>query len=65
MKLTKNGKFFHKITGEEVYEGKLEKMSKSKGNVISPDNYDSDALRLYLMFIGHYFDGGAVPLCGK
>jgi len=34
------------------------KMSKSKGNVVNPDNYDQDELRLYLMFIGHYFDGG-------
>ena len=36
-----------------------EKMSKSKGNVVSPDNYDPDHLRFYLMFIGHYFDGGS------
>lgn len=35
-----------------------EKMSKSKGNVINPDDYDQDELRMYLMFIGHYFDGG-------
>lgn len=35
-----------------------EKMSKSKGNVINPDAYNQDELRLYLMFIGHYFDGG-------
>lgn len=35
-----------------------EKMSKSKGNVINPDSYDADELRLYLMFLGHYFDGG-------
>jgi leucyl-tRNA synthetase len=34
------------------------KMAKSKGNVINPDNYDSDYLRFYLMFIAHYFDGG-------
>lgn len=34
------------------------KMSKSKGNVVNPDDYDPDELRLYLMFIGHYFDGG-------
>jgi leucyl-tRNA synthetase len=34
------------------------KMSKSKGNAVSPDDYDPDELRLYLMFIGHYFDGG-------
>ena len=36
-----------------------EKMAKSKGNVINPLDYDSDELRLYLMFIGHYFDGGS------
>jgi leucyl-tRNA synthetase len=33
-------------------------MSKSKGNVVNPDDHDPDELRLYLMFIGHYFDGG-------
>lgn len=36
-----------------------EKMSKSKGNTINPDEYDQDELRFYLMFIGHYFDGGS------
>jgi len=36
-----------------------EKMSKSKGNTINPDDYDPDELRMYLMFIGHYFDGGS------
>lgn len=35
-----------------------QKMSKSKGNVVNLDNYDSDEIRFYLMFIGHYFDGG-------
>lgn len=35
------------------------KMSKSLGNIVSPDNYDSGALRFYLMFLGHYFDGGS------
>lgn len=34
------------------------KMSKSKGNVVNPDDYDPDEIRMYLMFIGHYFDGG-------
>ena len=34
------------------------KMSKSKGNVINPDGYDPQLLRMYLMFINHYFDGG-------
>jgi len=38
------------------------KMSKSKGNVINPDEYietySCDALRLYLMFMGPFSDGG-------
>ena len=42
--------------GMILYEG--EKMSKSKGNVVNLDNYDSDEIRFYLMFLGHYFDGG-------
>jgi leucyl-tRNA synthetase len=35
------------------------KMSKSLENTVSPDDYDSDYLRFYLMFLGHYFDGGS------
>jgi leucyl-tRNA synthetase len=46
-----------------VHQGMIlnggEKMSKSKGNVVSLDVYDSDEIRFYLMFIGHYFDGGS------
>lgn len=38
--------------------GENVKMSKSSGHVVSPDDYDPDVLRFYLMFIGHYFDGG-------
>lgn len=38
------------------------KMSKSKGNVVDPleylNKYGSDSLRLYLMFMGPYEDGG-------
>ena len=34
------------------------KMSKSKGNVVNPDDYNSDELRLYLMFMGPYTEGG-------
>lgn len=35
-----------------------EKMSKSKGNVINPYDYDPQLLKMNLMFINHYFDGG-------
>ncbi len=40
-----------------LHEG--EKMSKTRGNVVNPDDYDPDFLRFYLMFIAHFFDGGS------
>jgi leucyl-tRNA synthetase len=49
---------FKKLIHQGMITHKGEKMSKSKGNVINPSDYDQDQLRLYLMFIGHYFDGG-------
>jgi leucyl-tRNA synthetase len=50
---------FKKLVHQGMITNEGEKMAKSKGNVITPDDYDSDELRLYLMFIGHYFDGGS------
>lgn len=49
---------FKKVVHQGMILNKGEKMSKSKGNVVNLDNYDSDEIRFYLMFIGHYFDGG-------
>jgi leucyl-tRNA synthetase len=48
-----------KINTSRMILNNGEKMSKSKGNVVSLDGYDPDTIRLYLMFIGHYFDGGS------
>jgi len=49
---------FKKLVHQGVITYNGEKMSKTKGNVVSPDNYDSDELRMYPMFIGPYSQGG-------
>lgn len=49
---------FNKVIHQGMITYQGEKMAKSKGNVVNPDDYDPDELRMYLMFIGHYFDGG-------
>ncbi|MHB8410168.1 MAG: class I tRNA ligase family protein [Acidiferrobacterales bacterium] len=50
---------FKKVIHQGMILKDSEKMSKSKGNTINPDKYDSRELRFYLMFLGHYFDGGS------
>jgi leucyl-tRNA synthetase len=50
---------FTKVIHQGMILNNGEKMSKSKGNVVNLDGYDSDEIRFYLMFIGHYFDGGS------
>lgn len=49
---------FKKVIHQGMILNNGEKMSKSKNNTVNLDNYDSDTIRFYLMFLGHYFDGG-------
>lgn len=49
---------FKKVVHQGMITHNGEKMSKSKGNVVNPDDFDSDELRMCLAFIGPYFEGG-------
>ena len=60
---------FKKLTNQGIILGPDGlKMSKSKGNVVNPDEqvtgYGADSLRLYLMFMGPYDQGGPYNLGG-
>ena len=50
---------FNKVIHQGMILKDGQKMSKSKGNTVDLDGYDSDEIRFYLMFLGHYFDGGS------
>ncbi len=53
---------FQKLVHQGLITNQGAKMSKSKGNVVSPDSFierhGSDVFRMYLMFMGPFTDGG-------
>ena len=53
---------FEKLFNQGIIIYKGDKMSKSKGNVVTPDTYvaelGADAVRTYIMFIGPWEQGG-------
>jgi leucyl-tRNA synthetase len=53
---------FARLRHQGVITHKGEKMSKSKGNVVNPDDFVSehgaDIFRMYIMFMGDYAQGG-------
>jgi leucyl-tRNA synthetase len=60
---------FRKLTNQGIILGPDgQKMSKSRGNVINPDeqvkSYGADSLRLYMLFMGPYEQGGPYSLGG-
>jgi leucyl-tRNA synthetase len=60
---------FKKLTNQGIILGPDgQKMSKSRGNVVNPDeqvnSYGADSLRLYMMFMGPYEQGGPYDMSG-
>ncbi|HSW78856.1 MAG TPA: leucine--tRNA ligase [Candidatus Babeliales bacterium] len=60
---------FKKLTNQGIISGPDgHKMSKSRGNVVNPDeqvkSYGADSLRMYLMFMGPYDQGGPYDMSG-
>lgn len=57
-----NSEPFKKLVHQGLITHKGAKMSKSRGNVVSPDDFvarhGSDVFRMYLMFMGPFTDGG-------
>ena len=49
---------FRKVVHQGMITNEGSKMSKSTGNVVNPDFFDPDELRMCLMFIGPYSEGG-------
>lgn len=60
--LTNTNEPFQTLVHQGTITNEGAKMSKSKGNVVNPDDFinktGSDVFRLYLMFMGPYEDGG-------
>jgi leucyl-tRNA synthetase len=62
MKLIDFGEPFTRLFNQGVIIAEKQKMSKSRGNVVNPDDYvaelGADAVRAYLMFIAPWEQGG-------
>lgn len=60
--IVEHGEPFRRLVHQGLITNQGAKMSKSKGNVVSPDSFverhGADVFRMYLMFMGPYTDGG-------